>query len=138
MGRLNKQRAPFVFGLMLSAGMHVFGHLLGIGHSARGAAIVNRSRWSGNVSGLLRFAAGVVVSVVAIVAAGCAAEERAQSPTEILGNSGAAYVPPISLDSVVDVADVIARVELLSVDSVAESILNNPGGETWYGKGPTP
>ena len=134
MGRLNKQRAPFVFGLMLSAGMHVFGHLLGIGHSARGAAIVNRSRWSGNVSGLLRFASIVAVSVVAIAAAGCAAEERAQSPREILGNGGENYVPPVSLDTVVEFSDVIARVELLSVSSVVEPILDSRGELKWYGK----
>ena len=95
---------------------------------------VNRSERSGNVDALLRFASIVAVSVVAMAAVGCATEEPVQSPTEILGGSSGAYVPPISLDSVVDFADVIARVELLSIDSVVEPILDNSGEETWYGK----
>ena len=93
-----------------------------------------RSEWSGNVSALLRFAAGVVVSVVAMAAVGCATEERAQSPTEILGSNGSLYVPPVSLDTVVEFSDVIARVELLSVSSVVEPILDSRGEQTWYGK----
>ena len=60
----------------------------------------------------------IIVSVVAIAAGGCAAEERAQSPTEILGNTGPGP-QRFTLDNVVDFADVIARVELLSVDSEA-------------------
>ena len=51
----------------------------------------------------------------------------------MLGNTGPGP-QRFTLDNVVENSDVIARVELLSVDSVAESILNNPGGETWYGK----
>ena len=75
----------------------------------------------------------IIVSVVAIAAGGCAAEERAQSPTEILGNTGPGPQQRYTLDNVVDFADVIARVELLSVDSEAE-LLNNLGGGTVYGK----
>ena len=75
----------------------------------------------------------IIVSVVAIAVAGCAAEESAQSPREILGNTGPGP-QRFTLDSVVDVADVIARVELLSVTTVGEPIIGWSSEGTWYGK----
>ena len=75
----------------------------------------------------------VIVSAVAIAAVGCAAEESAQSPREILGNTGPGP-QRFTLDSVVDVADVIARVELLSVTTVGEPIIGWSSEGTWYGK----
>ena len=75
----------------------------------------------------------IIVSVVAIAAGGCAAEEREQSPTEILGNTSQPH-QRVTLDRVVDVADVIARVELLSVTTEGELINGRASEETWYGK----
>ena len=75
----------------------------------------------------------IIVCVVAIAAVGCATEEPVQSPTEILGNTSELH-QRITLDSVVDVADVIARVELLSVTTVGEPIIGWSSEGTWYGK----